>query len=87
MVNNYLVVAKSSKMHGIIKKKFFGKLDEETVPPFFKSLICPILEYFDCVWALGTNVQRVSICCGEGVMKGYKAIVGLWLGTYPPFIY
>ena len=43
------VVAKSFKMLEIIKRSF-EKLDEETVPLLFKSLIRPILEYGNCVW-------------------------------------
>ena len=43
------VVAKSFKMLGVIKRSF-EKLDEETVPLLFKSLIRPILEYGNCVW-------------------------------------
>ena len=43
------IVAKSFKMLGIIKRSF-EKLDEETVPLLFKSVIRPILEYGNCVW-------------------------------------
>ena len=43
------VVAKSFKMLGMIKKSF-EKLDEETVPLLFKSVIRPILKYGNCVW-------------------------------------
>ena len=42
-------VAKSFKMLGAIRRSF-EKLDEETVPLLFKSVIRPILEYGNCVW-------------------------------------
>ena len=45
------VVAKSFKMLGMIKRSF-EKLDEETVPLLFKSVIRPIMEYGNCVWGL-----------------------------------
>ena len=43
-------VANSFKMLGVISRSFEKKLDEETVPLLFKSIIHPILEYGNCVW-------------------------------------
>ena len=65
------VVGKSFKMLRVIKR-IFEKLDEETVPLLFKSLICPISEYGNCVCG-PMYVQRGSRYCGESVMEGYKA--------------
>ena len=53
-------IAKASKVMGVIRKSF-QKMDHDTLPILFRTLVCPHLEYCNAIWGPFNRADQILV--------------------------